>query len=383
MMEHTNQSQWACRLSLLCAAAMIALNGGIVLVQDLAEETRELPFYALTAAGSLLAGLVLVSGLKNYKAGKQNRGMLQAAAAILLLAAGRSWNLWGTAPEVMVQWLILYIKYALAIFWPLMLLKAAKTWGYGRYLLFVCFGIWILEDVMVPQSWKDADWLLTETAVFLCFAYLVFFKEYIVKRKERGGWAAAGGAIAVSLAGAVILIYKSSRLRVILYSLGVHLFDKAGSIRDVKWLDYRMEAARANWSGTLETGFNRIGQPLMNGEVWLTWKRFPLSCLNAEYGKPMLLLFLILFVGMLFFAGRISLRSRQSQELAWYIRAELIAVAVFSMANELFLVQTGVGLGNYFPLLGNGVQMLPLLCILYHLNRLEAVEKAGKDSCDG
>lgn len=39
--------------------------------------------------------------------------------------------------------------------------------------------------------------------------------------------------------------------------------------------------------------------------------------------------------------------------------------AVLSTMNELFLVQAGVGTGNYFPLLGYGIQFMPLLAVLY------------------
>ena len=78
---------------------------------------------------------------------------------------------------------------------------------------------------------------------------------------------------AVYLAGLGLLIFKSPRLRVILYSSGIRLIDADGSLKNVNWLSYRLEAARANWSGNLEPGFNRLGHNLMEGEVWLTWKR--------------------------------------------------------------------------------------------------------------
>ena len=251
------------------------------------------------------------------------------------------------------------------------------------YTLLTILGIWALEDIMVIPEWKDVDWMMTEVILLGSFSCLVFFREYIYKLEGTGRKVLAAGTMAaMNLAGLGMMIYKSPRIRVILYSLGVHLFDTERSLRDVNWLDYRLEAVKANWSGYMEPGFNRLGHDLMEGEVWLTWKKNPLSCLNAEYGKAALLVFLILFAGVMFFTGRIPYRDGRLKRIAWYIRAELIMMFVSSTLNELFLVQAGVGMGNYFPLLGYGVQVFSLLSILYSLDGLGEMKEDGRtESC--
>lgn len=389
--ELANKSEKAVLLSRACAVIMMILYAGALLHHDIKEDAGELPVYALVSICSILAGSILVLAVKNYITGKWKKSIVQAVGVLFLMAAGRSWNLIGTAPHIMMEWLVLYFKYALALFWPIWALAAVKISGYGLgkdklsdvfsasllYTLLTIFGLWVLEDVMVLQEWEDVDWMMTEVVMFGGFSSMVFFREYIHRLDGAGRKALAAGTMAVVyLAGLGLMIVKSSRLRVILYSLGVRLIDADGSLKNVNWLSYRLEAARANWSGSLEPGFNRLGHNMMEGEVWLTWKRNPLSCLNAEYGKAALILFLILFAGMLFYARRISYRNNRLERIAWYIRAEIIMIFVFSTLNELFLIRTGVGTGNYFPLLGYGVQMFPLLSLLYHLDELgEMVEK--------
>lgn len=388
----TNGQGQARRFSWMCAVIMVFLYGAALLCYDLKEGTRELCVYAWAAGCSLLAGTILMRGLINYKMGKKKKCILQVLAAFFLLTAGRSWGLGGTALSDVPGWLVLYAKYGLAVFWPFIILAAVNLPGCNRgkerysdiaagvifYNLLVFFGLWILEDVMVIREWEDVDWMMTETAVLAGFSYLVLFKEYISALKGTGRKVlAAGTAAVVNLAGLGFLVCKSPRIRVILYSLGLRLFDANGSIRDVKWMDYRLEAVMANWSGKLEAGFNQVSHNLAEGQIWLTWKKNPLACLNAEYGKACLLLFLLLFIGMLFFAGRISYRNSRMGKIAWYIRAEFIIVSVFSVLSELFLVQNGVGMGNYFPLLGYGVQMLPLLFIVYNLDELGETENTS------
>lgn len=380
--ERANKSAQAHRNSRWCALIMIILYTGALLHYDIKEDASELPAYVLASVCSILAGSVLVAGLRNYKAGNRKKSIVQAAAVMLLMVAGRSWNLRGTAPHIMLEWMVLYVKYVWALFWPVWALWAVKISGnslgkdkltdvFGTSLLYVLFtilGLWGLEDVMVLPAWEDVDWMVTEVVLLGSFSGLVFFKEYIYRLEGAGRKAVAAGTMAaVNLAGLGILVYKSPRLRVILYSLGVRLMDGDGNLKNVNWLSYRLVAAKANWSGYLEPGFNQLGHPMME-EVWLTWKRNPLSCLNAEYGKLALLVCLILFAGVLFYAGRITYSNERLERIAWYIRAEFIMVFVFSTWNELFLIRAGVGTGNYFPLLGYGVQMFPLLSILCHLD---------------
>lgn len=394
-MEKTNQSDQAHSRSRICAISMMLLYTAALLVYDLKEETLEMPLYLLAAVSSGLAGCVLVSGIKSYQSGNRRKCFLQAAAALLLLLAGRSYNLRGAAPGAVFEGLVLYIKYVLVVFWPFAALVAVKRaeHGFGKdnysdvlagsllYILFVTGGIWVLEDVMVPQDWHDIDWRITEMVFLAALSCIVFLKEYVARLNGTGRRVLAGGiAAAVSLTGLGVLIYKSPRLRVILYSLGLRLFDAEWSIRDINWLGYRIEAVRANWSGELEPGLNRIGHYLKDGYAWLTWKKNPLVCLNAEYGKLMILVILILFAAMMFFAGRISYRNEQLARTAWYIRAEFIVAAVFSILNELLLVQAGAGMGCYFPLLGHGAQMLPLLSVLYNLNDLGTI---GENATSG
>lgn len=388
-MENTNQSVLARSRSRICAVSLMLLYTEALVIYDLKEETLETPLYLLAAVSSCLAGCVLVSGIRNYRSGNRRKCMIQAAAALFLLLAGRSWNLIGASPAFVFNGLVLNTKYVLSVFWPFAALMAVKISGYGLakdrysdvfsasmlYVLLVSGGIWVLEDVMVPQAWDDIDWMITELVFLAGLSYLVFFKEYIVKLTGTGRRILAGGTAAVlNLAGLGLMIYKSPRLRVILYSLGLRLFDSAGSIRDVNWLHYRMEAVKVNWSGELEPGLNRIGHYLKDGYAWFTWKKNPLVCLNAEYGKLVILLILILFAAMMFFAGRIAYQDEYLSGVAWYIRAEFIMAAVFSTLNEFFLVQAGAGMGCYFPLLGHGALMIPLLSILYKWNDLRAEE---------
>lgn len=385
-----NKPEKTILLSRACAVIMILLYAGALLNYDIREDACEFPVYALASICSILAGSILVGGLKNYKTGKRKKSIVQATAVIFLMMAGRSWNLIGTTPHIMIEWLVLYFKYALALFWPIWALAAVKISGYGPdkdklsdvfsasllYTLLTILGLWVLEDVMVLPEWKDVDWMMTEVVMLGGFSCLVFFREYVQRLEGAGRKALAAGTMAaVYLAGLGLLIWNSPRLRVILYSLGIRLFDADKSLRNVNWLSYRLGAANANWSGRLEPGFNRLGHNLTEGEVWLTWKRNPLSCLNAEYGKAALIVFIILFAGMLFCARRISYRNHRLERVAWYIRAEFIMIFVFGTLNELFLIRTGVGTGNYFPLLGYGVQMVPLLCLLYHLDELEETEE--------
>lgn len=388
--EPANKPEKTILLSRACAVIMIILYAGVLLRYDIKEDAGEFPVYGLASICSIMAGGILVSGLKNYKKGKWKKGIVQAIAVVFLMVAGRSWNLIGTAPHIMMEWLVLFFKYVLALFWPIWTLAAMKISGYGvgkdkrsdvfsvslLYTLLTIFGLWFLEDVMVLQEWEDVDWMMTEVVMLSGFSCLVFFREYIQRLEGAGHKALAAVTMAaVYLAGLGLLIFKSPRLRVILYSLGIRLIDADGSLKNVNWLSYRLEAAKANWSGHLEPGFNRLGHNLMEGEVWLTWKRNPLSCLNAEYGKVALIVFLILFVGMLFYARRISYSNHRLERIAWYIRAEFIMIFVFSTLNELFLIRTGLGMGNYFPLLGYGVQMFPLLSLLYHLDELGEMEE--------
>ena len=56
----------------------------------------------------------------------------------------------------------------------------------------------------------------------------------------------------------------------------------------------------------------------------------------------------------------------------WYISAVLIVNAVFAAGQEVFLIGTGVGLGNSVPLLGYGGWMFGIIWGLLDIKGEEA-----------
>lgn len=118
-----------------------------------------------------------------------------------------------------------------------------------------------------------------------------------------------------------------------------------------------MGAAQMVWNGDLEIGMNNTG--------YLIWEKNPLICLRTYYGIWAVLLAFLLFAGVIYFSSRIIYKDILVEQIAGYIRMQLMVTAVLSTMNELFLVQAGVGTGNYFPLLGYGIQFMPLLAVLY------------------
>lgn len=141
----------------------------------------------------------------------------------------------------------------------------------------------------------------------------------------------------------------------------IYLFDAAGSREDVGWLSYRLLAAERNWSGALQSGgWIRIGSEA-NEEIWFSWSRYPLSCIHAEYGKMVLLLLIVLLAAMLYSLLRIKWENSRLGSCVWYISVILIVSAVFAAGQEMFLIGTGVGLGNIVPLLGYGGWMCGII----------------------
>ena len=120
-------------------------------------------------------------------------------------------------------------------------------------------------------------------------------------------------------------------------------------------------AAEMNCSGALQSGsWIRIGSEA-NGEIWFSWSRYPLSCIHAEYGKMVLLLLIVLLAAMLYSLLRIKWENPCLGNCVWYISAVLIVNAVFAAGQEVFLIGTGVGLGNSVPLLGYGGWMFGII----------------------
>jgi hypothetical protein len=68
--EPANKPEKAILLSRACAVIMIILYAGVLLRYDIKEDAGEFPVYGLASICSIMAGSILVSGLKNYKTGK-------------------------------------------------------------------------------------------------------------------------------------------------------------------------------------------------------------------------------------------------------------------------------------------------------------------------
>ena len=373
----TEGSYKVCRL---CAALIPAIYAACLLRYDIRYGERELPRYLLMIAGSLLAAAVWRKGIRQASArgsgemgGFPERAGLwlpYAGAAFLLLLAGWCWSLIGTDPWTALRQSLVYAKEQLAMFFPLLLLAAGKGLGFDRkqktnrdvfrvtaiYFFLVFAGIWFLEDVIILWEWEGTEWRAVETLILAGMAYLVFYREY-ARQLEGSGRKLLALGLPLLLYGAVAAIY---------------LFDAAGSREDVGWLSYRLLAAERNWSGALQSGgWIRIGSEA-NEEIWFSWSRYPLSCIHAEYGKIVLLLFTVLLAVMLYSLLRIKWENPCLGNCVWYISAVLIVNAVFAAGQEVFLIGTGVGLGNSVPLLGYGGWMFGIIWGLLDMKGEEA-----------
>ena len=362
----TEGSYKVCRL---CAALIPAIYAACLLRYDIRYGERELPRYLLMIAGSLLAAAVWRKGIRQASArgsgemgGFPERAGLwlpYAGAAFLLLLAGWCWSLIGTDPWTALRQSLVYAKEQLAMFFPLLLLAAGKGLGFDRkqktnrdvfrvtaiYFFLVFAGIWFLEDVIILWEWEGTEWRAVETLILAGMAYLVFYREY-ARQLEGSGRKLFALGLPLLLYGAAAAIY---------------LFDAAGSREDVGWLSYRLLAAEKNWSGVLQSGgWNRIGSEA-NEEIWFSWSRYPLSCIHAEYGKMVLLLLIVLLAAMLYSLLRIKWENSRLGSCVWYISVILIVSAVFAAGQEVFLIGTGVGLGNIVPLLGYGGWMCGII----------------------
>ena len=362
----TEGSYKVCRL---CAALIPAIYAACLLIYDIRHSEWELPRYLLMIAGSLLAAAVWRKGIRQASArgsgemgGFPERAGLwlpYAGAAFLLLLAGWCWSLIGTDPWTALRQSLVYAKEQLAMFFPLLLLAAGKGLGFDRkqktnrdmfrvtaiYFFLVFAGIWFLEDVIILWEWEGTEWRAVETLILAGMAYLVFYREY-ARQLEGSGRKLLALGLPLLLYGAAAAIY---------------LFDAAGSREDVGWLSYRLLAAERNWSGALQSGgWIRIGSEA-NEEIWFSWSRYPLSCIHAEYGKMVLLLLIVLLAAMLYSLLRIKWENSRLGSCVWYISVILIVSAVFAAGQEVFLIGTGVGLGNIVPLLGYGGWMCGII----------------------
>ena len=373
----TEGSYKVCRL---CAALIPAIYAACLLRYDIRHSEWELPRYLLMIAGSVLAAAVWRKGIRQASArgsgemgGFPERAGLwlpYAGAAFLLLLAGWCWSLIGTDPWTALRQSLVYAKEQLAMFFPLLLLAAGKGLGFDRkqktnrdvfrvtaiYFFLVFAGIWFLEDVIILWEWEGTEWRAVETLILAGMAYLVFYREY-ARQLEGSGRKLLALGLPLLLYGAAAAIY---------------LFDAAGSREDVGWLSYRLLAAEKNWSGVLQSGgWIRIGSEA-NEEIWFSWSRYPLSCIHAEYGKIVLLLFTVLLAVMLYSLLRIKWENPCLGNCVWYISAVLIVNAVFAAGQEVFLIGTGVGLGNSVPLLGYGGWMFGIIWGLLDIKGEEA-----------
>ena len=76
--------------------------------------------------------------------------------------------------------------------------------------------------------------------------------------------------------------------------------------------------------------------------------------------------------GYAVFALRIKWENPCLGNCVWYISAVLIVNAVFAAGQEVFLIGTGVGLGNSVPLLGYGGWMFGIIWGLLDIKGEEA-----------
>ena len=362
----TEGSYKVCRL---CAILIPAIYAACLLRYDIRHSEWELPRYLLMITGSVLAAAVWRKGIRQASArgsgemgGFPERAGLwlpYAGAAFLLLLAGWCWSLIGTDPWTALRQSLVYAKEQLAMFFPLLLLAAGKGLGFDRkqktnrdvfrvtaiYFFLVFAGIWFLEDVIILWEWEGTEWRAVETLILAGMAYLVFYREY-ARQLEGSGRKLLALGLPLLLYGAAAAIY---------------LFDAAGSREDVGWLSYRLLAAERNWSGALQSGgWIRIGSEA-NEEIWFSWSRYPLSCIHAEYGKIVLFLLIVLLAAMLYSLLRIKWENSRLGSCVWYISVILIVSAVFAAGQEVFLIGTGVGLGNIVPLLGYGGWMCGII----------------------
>ena len=362
----TEGSYKVCRL---CAALIPAIYAACLLRYDIRHSEWELPRYLLMITGSVLAAAVWRKGIRQASArgsgemgGFPERAGLwlpYAGAAFLLLLAGWCWSLIGTDPWTALRQILVYAKEQLAMFFPLLLLAAGKGLGFDRkqktsrdvfrvtaiYFFLVFAGIWFLEDVIILWEWEGTEWWTAEALILAGMAYLVFYREY-ARQLEGSGRKLLALGLPLLLYGAAAAIY---------------LFDAAGSREDVGWLSYRLLAAERNWSGALQSGgWIRIGSEA-NEEIWFSWSRYPLSCIHAEYGKIVLFLLIVLLAAMLYSLLRIKWENSRLGSCVWYISVILIVSAVFAAGQEMFLIGTGVGLGNIVPLLGYGGWMCGII----------------------
>lgn len=353
-------------LMLLCVAGMMVLY---------LTGNREAAFsYICTVVTGICSGSLFVSAIDAWEKEKRKKcfWLCMCVFFFAVLSGGRI----GLDDLMYFQWemLLLCVKYALVIFWPLIekwIMKISQDISDAKKCMqtvlktSICYcglsllGMWILENTMVfTESYREADRMVTEVLFLVICSIFVYVREYgkTLEKISEKVMATGIGIVSIISVGSYMTI-NSRRIREILYSMGVDLFELSESFQDVEWFSYRMGAAQMVWNGDLEIEMNNTG--------YLIWEKNPLICLRTYYGIWAVLLAFLLFAGVIYFSSRIIYKDILVEQIAGYIRMELMVTAVLSTMNELFLVQAGVGTGNYFPLLGYGIQFMPLLAVLY------------------
>ncbi len=366
------------RYMLICAAMMMFLY----FIAGLPDTGT----YFMSILTGLAGAYVWMSGWKSFRSGKSREGTIKCAVSFfILMLYGSRWQFgFEFFHHISWSWVRVHMKQVMIVFWIFAALKllevsvqtAASECGYKRtFQVFISYfccsfcGIWFMESVMTPADLRSLESGIMESVILVSGSVAVFVREYVSRLKRREEkWAAIGMMILMLSGTSMMLIAGNERLRVILYSLEIHVFDGEGSLRDVEWLPYRWKAIEAVWNGSVEYGINQISHDWQEAFVIFTWDSFPLLCVNQVMGKGTLGAVIFLFFAVWYFAGRITYPDERIRNIAWYIRLQFLITGILSLLYQVFLIQTG---NLYFPLLGYGTVMLPLLVFLNQARKWE------------
>lgn len=396
------------KISILSAAGMLILFTLLQLVYQWSQGERvDALIYMTAALGSLIGSCGLITGIKCFISGQRKKSIIYLIIPLIFLYLfGRNWwTLLHNHKLPPFGFSVYSIKSILSSFWVFAMIKAASVsgkqirrggffhilTGSTLYVLLSFYGILILDDMLQLASVHTFEGLFMEIFIFSAVAVIVFYGECVTDMKGTKG-KLLGIGIGTVLYGclALLLFYRDGRVREIIYSLGCHLLDPEGTIRDVGWLNYRMDALLINWNRNIgaidEWVINPVTHYVKDNLMIFTWKWKPLTCIHVAYGKFAVGVILFLFISMMIAAANIPYHRKRTWRIARYIRLELWLIAVMGIARELFMIDSNAGLGTVFPFLGGGVELIPLVCILYRLpeimdvKKVEETEKVQKDT---
>lgn len=138
--------------------------------------------------------------------------------------------------------MLLCVKYALVIFWPLIekwIMKISQDISDAKKCMqtvlkiSICYcglsllGMWILENTMVfTESYREADRMVTEVLFLVICSIFVYVREYgkTLEKISEKVMATGIGIVSIISVGSYMTI-NSRRIREILYSMGVDLFE--------------------------------------------------------------------------------------------------------------------------------------------------------------